>query len=1047
MQLMTTRPGMRALWAVALPGALLLGLLQACGEGGRTLENGARGQSPASDADSPPLVDMPRADGVARAGAAIVDASWHFGASAGQFSATGVGLEGGRGFDPYAHAVRKVGSDILGSKISTRALVVEGANGKRVAIVANDLYLPNDLLRRRLAQLLNREPELGISIDNLAMTVSHSHTSPFYSTPAIGPWIFQDVIDIRFYDYMAQRMAEAVREAAAALRPVRMGGAAFYANDIRAHTYGPKISPDGTPAGQPHDYTTRQAYVLRFDDADTGTNLINWVTLGVHPEWVWGEEIMNGDVTHAVMRMLDRETGAITIMSQSETGTSGPHKDERAHRGETRREFQESNLAGADRAARLFADNVHAALDGIAGNQPWDATQFAASVGGFDVDFAHARYAPPGSRPYPGVSNCNLDNLYYDLNPGIPIIGFPDCQFPLGEFVEPFAALGPVSPQALLGTLTDQLLGMGVPLPTSLSGPALLVLEEQDVVPIQAFKMGDVAMTFCPCEQFTDTALNIISRLNRVEGDIHTGWDWDQGYPDDLRRPQTLDNSQDHGCWQSAEDEWSCPHPNQFNDGMLTMSAAAFTRMKAQIHNDAAGWEEPSYLLQAESEPVDPAQIKGNFTHEEHTDFGYGLVIPVGMANDYWGYMPAYREYRAHDHYRKALAGLGPHGADYLATRLSRHAASLNGHPGHTPTVLDQILTVEDTRAEVTALALGELAAAVTPVYESLLPNDGGTPQITQQPPAAINRFAAASVHWIGGSSYEGFPDVVVERETADGWVLAGTMEGEIQLQLTFPGANVLFEPDGEISIPAVPDLVQWASGNFEWEWRANFEAFASELPLPEPGAQGRPQTPYITPAGRYRFRISGRHRGEGEYAFTSDVFEVRNAVAITAENLTLDGATLQFDLGPVNSYDTFADGASNNRNETTTETPAVFGPIDYPDSYESTITWIREERNLHRYASGAAEQVYCHDCSFRPWLNVGEPAEICASVVRADAVVERSCTAQSLGDGRWAVRFAQAPMAGDRVGVLPGDITDALGQVNAAAFLLGEPAIVQAGR
>ncbi len=1015
-------------------GVLLAALLMMGCQGGRG-SNVPSGDVPL---DPTPTPSQSSGDSASRAGVAVVDASWHFGASAGQFSATGAGIAQGRGFDPYTHAVRKVGSDILGSRITTRALVVEGANDKLIAIVANDLYLPNDILRRRVAQKLAADGTTGIGIENLAMTVSHSHTSPFYSTPAIGPWVFQDVMDVRFYEYMAERMAQAIIQAHASMRPAVMGGTAFYANDVRAHTYGPKISPDGSPAGQPHDYTTRQAYVLRFDDATTGENFANWVVLGVHPEWVWGEEIMNGDLTHAVMRLLDRETGAITVMSQSETGTSGPHKDERAHKGAERHEFQESNLAGTDRAARIFADNVHAALDGIQGESPWDATQFAAMRADFDVDYAHQRFAPPASRPYPGVSNCNMDQLYYNLNPGIPIIGFPDCQFPLEELVEPFMALGPVAPQNLVGTLTDNLLDLGVPLPTSLSGPALMVLEEQDVVPIQSFKLGDVAITFCPCEQFTDTALNIISRLNRVSEDLHTGWDWDQGYPDDLRNPALngdLDNRQDHGCWQSGEDEWSCPHPNQYDDSVLTMSGEVFARMKAQIHNDATGWDDLNNILEAESEPVDPAQIKGNFTHEELTEYGYGLVIPVGMANDYWGYMPAYREYRAHDHYRKALAGLGPHGADFLATRLSRLAASLNGHPGQPLSALDMVFALESTRVELIAQALGVLASTVTPIYEAALPNDGGEPQITVQPPASMGRFDAAAVKWIGGSTYEGFPQVVVERQNGDIWEVAGTLDGEIQLHAKFPGATQILPIEGGVNIPQIPDLLSWAAGTFEWEWTANFEAFASELPLPEPGDTQRPQSPYVTPAGSYRFVIRGHHRGAGDYELVSDVFVIENSAPISADNLRVAGNALEFELGPVNTYTTFTDGAGHDRPEIESATPQVFGPIDYPDSYEAQMPWIREERNLHRYPE--SEQVYCHHCTFRPWLSVGEPAQVCASLLAAGEVLERSCVAQKAAGATWQVAFETPLAQADELAVMPGDLSDSLGQVNAQRFSL----------
>ena len=39
--------------------------------------------------------------------------------------------------------------------------------------------------------------------------------------------------------------------------------------------------------------------------------------------------------------------------------------------------------------------------------------------------------------------------------------------------------------------------------------------------------------------------------------------------------------------------------------------------MKAQVNNDAAGWNDLANILWAESEPTDPAQIKGNYTHGE----------------------------------------------------------------------------------------------------------------------------------------------------------------------------------------------------------------------------------------------------------------------------------------------------------------------------------------------------------------------------------------------------------------------------------------------
>ncbi|MGB1557111.1 MAG: hypothetical protein ACPHCJ_04945 [Oceanococcaceae bacterium] len=1018
-----------------MPILLCALLLTACGQGGREL--GSVGAVRATPAPSQPGEPTPPRDGGGlRAGVAVVDASWHFGASAGQFAASGAGIDNGRGFDPYVHSVRKVGSDILGSRISTRALIIEGDNTERVAVIANDLYLPNDLLRRRVLQLLAIEAlagrDIGITEQNLAITVSHSHTSPFYSTPSIGPWVFQDVYDIRFAEYMAERMVEALFAAEEQMRPSTIGGTAFYANDIRAHTYGAKVSPlDRTPAGQPHNYTTRQAYLLKFDDPASGENFANWIILGVHPEWVWGEEIMNGDVSHSIMRVLDRETGAITVMSQSETGASGPHKDRRAHEPASRREYQESNLAGADRAARQFADNALAAMNAIDTGQPWDPTQFAAKASSAEVASGFARYAPPAARPYPGVSNCNTDQLILRGNVGVPIAGFPDCMRPAEPLVEAFEANSPIQISEVTGPLSTQLLDLGVPIPTSYSGPSLVVLEEQATVPIQAFKIGDIALTFCPCEQFTDPALNTISRLNKVEGDFHTGWDWHRGYPDDVRKPHEVDISADVGCVREGEG-WSCPHPDRFNDGRLEVSDEAFRRMQAQIHNDATGYDDTANLLHAESEPTQPEDIWGNFIHEELTEFGYGLVVPVGMVNDYWGYMPAYREYRAHDHYRKALAGLGPHGADFLVTRMTRMAASLNGHPGHPQSALDLAFTAESLRAEALALGLGTAAQAYVPLYEATLPNDGGSPEILEGP-QDIPRFAAASVRFVGGSNYEGMPEIVVERQQGTDWIVVGDQNGEVQTHLRFLGATTVVEPDDAVVVSNPAELLAWRAGNFVWEWTATYEAFASELPLAEAhqvGA-GTPTQPYITPAGRYRFRIRGQHRGTGAYELISEPFSVLPEAVMPLNELQFAGDTLHARVGST-WHDTFKNGAGTD-DTITVDTPRWVGPLDYNDVAESPIPWARPGRNLHRYAEGDEDdQQYCHRCSFRPWLDTGSFSQVCASLKRGEAILEQSCASSPEDEqGHYRFRFESAVQSGDAVGFARGDLRDTLGQIN----------------
>jgi glycerophosphoryl diester phosphodiesterase len=999
--------------------------------------------------------EAPAGGGTARAGVAVKDASWHLGASAGQFSATGVGIAADRGFDPYGHSVRKVGSDILGTRITTRALVVEGANGRRVAIVSNDLYLPNDLLHRRTAQLLAAHDAqalltggvaTGITGANLATTSSHSHTSPFYSTPGWGTWIFQDVMDLRFFEYMARQMADAVIEAAATLRPVRMGGTTVHANDVQAHTYGPKNVHDGTPAGQPRDYTTQAVTVVSFDDLTGGTPkpLANWVIFGVHPEWVWGEEIVNGDITHAVMRMLDRETGAVTVWSQRETGASGPHKDARVHHPSLRREFQESNFAGYDRAARFLTDSIKRGLRQLAGLEPAERPdQFAPYQSNFEVAYASQRFAPPVTRPYPGVSNCNTDRLLDGGEVGTPITGLPDCDYTLSDGAEPirepfWEATAPAH-EPLIAALT----AAGVPVPTSYSATSLTAVQETAAVHLQAFKLGTIAATMSPNEQFTSQALNLESRLDKVPDNLWHGFDWACVAQLRGQFPPDPAGSKERGHCERQNARY--PEHGVAIPGSL--SDPDFPRARAQIHNDAKGWElDPVYFAQAqddssvrtlgsEAEPEDITQIKGNFTHEEFTGHGYDLVVSVGMVNDYWGYMAEYREYRSHsDPYRKALNALGPHGADFVATRLARMAANLNGAGVALPTnPLDAVFQAESGRAEALARGMGEAARAYTAAYEATLPPDGGAPRITTQPAETVKRFSAAVLKFVGGSNYTDLPNVRVERKVNGRWQTWGTQEGEVQLQLQFlPSLPVASLPDdipelggSPVPFPDPQALAQWRAGQFEWVWTATFEAFISELD--NLGAR-----PRITPAGTYRFVVDGRHRGllgfpePMPYHLESAPFEVVPWDGITVEDLRVgDDGRVSFIVGPVNTFTTFKAGAGEG---TTTRNPGyTVGPVDYPDSYGGGISWIRNERQLF-----AGDEQYCGRCTFRPWADSAPLATASVPVQVTRANGSTYTLAATLQDGRWTTA---TPIAvGDSARVPARVIADVNGERNGAA-------------
>lgn len=990
--------------------------------------------------------DVALPDEVTRAGVASVDATWHLGAGGGQFAEDQPTAANGEYVDPFLHATKKRPARGLQSRILTRALLVEGVNGERVAVVGNDLYLPNDLLNRRVAQLLEQHdlavtaglkqgPVTGVTEDNLAITASHNHNSPFYSTPSWGTWVFQDVFDLRFYEFMASRMTQAVIDAAAELRPVRIGAVTVPFNEIQAHTIGPKVADDGTPAGQPFAHTTGQMTVVRVDDLTDPANpkpYANWITLGLHPEWTWGYELFSGDITHAAMRIIDRELGTTTVMSQRETGSSGPHKELRVHEPHERREFQESGWQQLDAGARMWADAVHrayAALDTQEAPAPYDPhsprtdgppVEIVPFGSELDVAVASARFAPPWTRPVPGISNCNTASLFHG-DWQVPVLGLPDCSNELSAVGRPVVDATPFEERAVY----DQLKELGVPVPESYFGTKFTGVEETAAVHLMAVRIGDIAATFCPCEQFTDTALNISSRLNRTPDDVWRGFDWTtQTRPDG--RPF---------CSQNADTTWNCADPRSFREAgpwpdLPPVTDLVYRRMRAQINNDADGWEELANAgthLGGEAEPVDPAQIKGNYTHREIADYGaddgYGLTIAVGMANDYFGYTPSYRDMRAFDHYRKALNGLGLHGSDYLATRLVRLAASLRGGDPVEPSPLDLAYQAESGRARAVSQALGELARAHTAAYDVTLPPDGGTPGIVVQP-ADVERFGGAVLRFVGGSSYTDLPVVRVERLIDGVWTPFADQSGEVQTELRFPTPEQL---------PA------FAQGAFNWEWTATWEAFVGEVGLPDLTGQ----THRATPAGSYRFTVEGRSRtAVGDvvepYAFTSEPFEVRPWNGLTVDDVAFgaDGA-VRVNVGPTTS-------------ELFDERRWTYGPIDYPNgwAWEQALRSVADqraktekgsfgefgERVYYRYRPGTADdQSYCLFCRFHPWQESGEPATGTVTVERRSGKVERW---PAIADGG---RLVAVPPSrgdglrpGDRVRVEPGNVFDAWGNTNA---------------
>jgi hypothetical protein len=911
--------------------------------------------------------------GQVRAGAAVLDGTYHVGNSAGQYAST---RDGGYGdADPHLQEVKNQASYGVQSRETVRALVVQGADGKYVAMVSDNHYIPQDALWRRTAQLLSDQTNGAIGETNLTMTVTHNHSSPSYSSLDWGVWSFQDVFDFRFFDYYARQNAAAVKKAFDNLHRARVSATVSRFDAFQRNPMGPQQADDGTPTGFPRPYTDHDLSVVHFENIDDRRHpkpLATLVNIGQHPEMLEGYDLISGEFPDTMARMVDRTAGGVTIFTQNATGTSEVERDN-WHPVHQRELFDHAQYGQMEWGARQLATAVIGDIDAIERQQPnpddrptpYGGTsyhdRFIPWMSDFPVAMDDRWFGGPVSHPYPGVSSCRTDPALQG-NPRLPVVGLPDCtEVPAGS------SLSPVISQtggAFPGLSTDDFEALGIPIPENYSFPSHGALEDTYGVHMQAIRLGDILLTVCSCEQWVEQSYNIKTRTDTVPGDQYNGYD-----------PTSPDADASEKCTQNADKTWTCS-----TSGATKIPDAQMQRVRAQINNDAAGWDDPNCQelgcgYQAESEPTDPAKIRGNFTHDDtaaNGRHGYKLTVTVAMANDYNGYIASYRDYMSHDHYRKALTGWGSHSSDYYATRLSQMGRALKGDDAAAKTIAGQTdpgqadpawaplvaKEVADQAAEEAKVrAVGEAASAGVQAYAATLPDDGGVDAEMVQP-KDIERFDAATFTWDGGNNYSDDPKVTVERRSGGRWVEFADQSGEIPVTVAYPS----------------PEPVSYRAGGQVWKWTATFEAFVSRFPLVDP--QGRAYT--ATPTGTYRFVVHGVWRkGNADAAYTriSNPFEVKPWNGITVEDARVDSGRLTFSAGPTHQISEPRVRRTDRAPLVAGDAPVPFriGPVDFPDTAkDQKATGARFLTNVRGYsaASPTAVEHYCLDCSFRPWLD-----------------------------------------------------------------------------
>ena len=902
---------------------------------------------PLSARAEPAEAKPPCPDGVLCVGVGIADATWQVGAGAGQYAGDSDGSAAtGGDADPHVHATKSENSYGVQSRLSMRAIVVRGSNGKKIVLLKSDNYLAQNHLIRRVGQLL-ADAGSSITADDILHSATHNHNSPYYSTPSAGVWVFQDAMDLRAFEYQARAMRDAILAGEKNLTAAKMGATEVAHSVFKSNIVRTAIADDGTPAGYPLDFGDNEIAVMRFDDATTGAPIAVWVNHGQHPESLDGYQLISADYLGALERFVQADLGAPLVFSQGDVGSSeGPYEGDRNVRtlpDGTIRAWAHTGFAQAERGARLLADSVVEGFNAIGAGK-------GTVPSSTDVPVELLTYWAPGpvSHPYPAVSACRSQPTV-DGQLGVP--NAADCNRD--------------APGVPLPLVYENMKEHGLPVPENYDLPAFGTVEENNRLELQAARLGDVLLASCSCEAQVDLILNLESRANNKVGDIWDGFPWDQ-YCDDR-----------------GDGTYACANPNHddLSDRSLVISDAAFEHMKAEIHNDARGWDAPAYAPYANSEPADPTQIKGNFTKEElDASTGFPLVVGLGHTGDYNGYTVSYREYMNRESYRKALTSYGAHTADYMVTRLVRMAAALKTGTPFAPTdALGPAAALDEARQEATSQVLGHASGAAYDAWEAALPDDAGVAEALAQP-TPITRFDAATFEWRGGSNAVDNPTVRVERLDGDQWVPFAGQSGEVQTMVTYP--------------QGVTGVADTYAGQQEWKWTASFEAFDAA-----PARLGQ------TPNGTYRFVVDGAIRTAGTtqpYHLESDGFAVTPWNGITVSDLEVDGGDVSF----------------------------VVDPIAYPRTYKSPL----------RMVADTGPNGICKTCSFRPWASNGTPASVTVEVLNPAQHVIRTVQA-TLVDGRWR---AKTELKGQQqVRIATGAVRDTWGEINGTQYVIGADGLV----
>ena len=439
---------------------------------------------------------------------------------------------------------------------------------------------------------------------------------------------------------------------------------------------------------------------------------------------------------------------------------------------------------------------------------------------------------------------------------------------------------------------------------------------------------------------------------------------------------------------------------------------ASSSGCSAQVNNDANGWNDLANVLRAESEP--PTRARSRATTRT-SELPACARLPADRPD-----LDGQRLQRLHRDLPRVPARRPlPQGAHRLGSALqrlpghaagARWAAHLHGGAARAapPRSVEAKVDRRPSRS-TTQRATRSARSATTSVaaYEAALPDDGGS--AAAGPAAAGHRALRRHVLHLERR-------LELHRQPArQGAAPAGRRVARLRRPVR--------RDAGDARVPAAARTC-----------RATCRAGRNGTGRPTSRRSRRTSTPTRATAPRRRgptasSSTASAARAEARLPTTSSraTFEVRRWDGITVDAIKVDrNGRVVFTVGPRHSHDRFLRRAADRR-------PTI-GPIDYPDSYDSPIPFIKEERAAFSDpaapTSATKLEWYCFRCSFRPWADTGRPEIAYLTFVRRDGSRTRVRARERTGASFYSTRA----LRGDETAfVAAGDVRDAFGNVNGA--------------